>query len=379
MAARELRRPRMNGWGIGLAYRMDRAAQTGRLVVARSRYVGNGRRAAGVLTYDGDDVLASVVEFYRYWVQLNEGEAKVFLGRVQQEFNVNALSGTAPYRKVWVAALGPLDNLVGGGIRANQDNTSDSLERWVRFEVIPLIREVQQGVPSGTPYELLDELADLGLRGTSDPGTEEPREGPLHPWGHPHHEAERSWSAPASGYPRGLSEEDVEVDVKELDGSTIGAFGLSATPRGSATCQETSGVTTLGSPPPPGQPSGQDWRLVLLSHQYDPSTDTVLVTTREFCDLGGPRGTREMTYEGQPPASAVVGHLLRRLAQIRGTRVVVAMEDPWLAKLLLQDGREFRSLGLFQRVTELHAIGTNVVIIGPVGGVANTEAPVAER
>jgi len=104
----------------------------------------------------------------------------------------------------------------------------------------------------------------------------------------------------------------------------------------------------------------------------------VLVRTREFCDLGGPLGTWAMTYEGQPPASAVVEHLLRRLAQIRSTRVVVAMEDPWLAKLLLQDGREFRSLGLFQRVTELHAIGANVVLIGPVGRVTNTEAPAAE-
>ncbi len=289
-----------------IRYRMDRAAQTGHLVVAQSRYVGNGRRAPGVRTYDSDDILASVVEFYRYWLQLNEGEAKVFLGRAQQEFNVNASSGTAPYGKVWVAALGRTGNLVGGGIHADQDNTSDSLERWVRFEVIPLIREVQQGIPSGTPYELLDELEDLGLRGTSDPGTEEPREGPLHPWGHPHHDATRSWSTPASGDPRGLSEDGVEVDVKELGSSAIGALGLTATPRGSAIGCESSGVTTLGSPPPPGQPLGQDWRLVLLSHQYDPATDKVLVRTREFCDLGGPLGTWAMTYEGQPPASAVV-------------------------------------------------------------------------
>jgi len=362
-----------------IRYRLDRAAKTGHLVVGQSRYAGAGRRGRGVPTYDGDDVLASVIEFYRYWFQLNQGEAKVFLGRAQLEFNVNVLSGTAPYGKVWVAALGALDNLVGGGIHAGQDNTSDSLERWVRFEVIPLIREVQRGVPSGTPYELLDELADLGLRETSDPGTEEPHEGPLHPGGHQRHEAERSWSTPASDDLRGLPGDDVEVDAKELSSSATGAFGLTAAPRGLATGHETSGATTLGSPPPPGQPSGPDWRLVCLHHQYDPERDSVLVRTDEFSDLGRPLGTWEMTYEGQPPMSAVVEHLLRRLAQVQGVRVAVAMHDAWLAKLLLQDGREFRSLGLFQRVAALHAIGANVVVIGPVRRVPSNEAVPADR
>jgi len=361
-----------------IRYRMDRAAQTGHLIVGQSRYVGNGQREPGLLTYDGDDILASVTEFYRYWFQLNQGEAKVFLGRAQQEFNVNTLSETAPYRKVWVAALGSLDNLVGGGRQADQDDTSDPLDEWVRFKVIPRIREVQEGVPSGTPYDLLEELADLGRRGTSDPGTEEPREGPLHPWGHQHHDAECSWSTPASGDLRGSPGDDVEVDAKELSSSATGAFGLTTAPRGLATSHETSGATTLGSPPPPGQPSGPDSRLVFLHHQYDPEHDTVIVRTHEFSDLGKPLGTWEMTYEGQPPMSAVVEHLLRRLARVRGVPVVVAMHDAWLAKLLLQDGREIRSLGLFQRVAALHAIGANVVVIGPVRGVTSTEAVPAD-
>lgn len=356
-----------------IRYRMDRAAQKGHLVVGRSRYATSGRRPRGVPTQDRDDVLASVVEFYRYWFELNRGEAKVFLGRAQQEFNVNPRSGAVPHRKVWVAALGHSDSLVGGGKQAEQDDTSDPLERWVRFQVIPLIREVQQGIPSGTPYELLGELANQDLGGTSDPGTEEPRTGLRYPWGHPHHEATRLWSTPASRDPRGLQEDDVEVDAKELSSSATGAFGFSAAPRGLAGSHEASGATTLGSPQPPGQPSGPDWRLILLRHRYEPETDTVIVTTDDFSALGKPFGAWEMRYEAKPPAWAVVEHLLRRLAQTRPKRAVVAMEHAWLAKLLLQDGREFRSLGLFQLVAELHAIDVDVVVIGPVGGVAGGE------
>jgi hypothetical protein len=105
---------------------------------------------------------------------------------------------------------------------------------------------------------------------------------------------------------------------------------------------------------------------MLLAHEYDPVNETTRVQTDEFSELGVPLGAWAMTFEGMPPETAVLEHLIARLRQTYGQRVVVAMRGAWLPKLLLQEGREPRSVGLFQRLRRLHGLGPRVAIVGPV-------------
>lgn len=353
-----------------IRFLMDRAAMYPGLILGPSRYATAGRRRAGIATHDWSDVRASVLQFYRYWFLLNRGEAQVFLGRVEWEFGTNPRCAAGPYRKVWGAALGTTDDLVGGGMQADQDDTSPPLERWVRHEVIPLIRDVQEGVDRGPLTDLLREMESLVPRGTSDPLHEALGEGRYHRQGHHEQEATNlPSSTPESHSPLGWCLDGV-ADAKELDGSAIDAFGLSAVSRGPSNGREASGTTTMGLPAPPGQPLDLELRLIFLRHDFSPSEGLTRVYTEEFDSSARRLGTWQSEHRDQQPATAVLEHLVRRVSQTSGARLVVAMKQAWLAKLLLQDKAEFRSLALFQRVQRLHQVARRALILGPVHGPA---------
>lgn len=349
-----------------IRYRMHHAALAGALVAGQSRYALPGARTRGILTFDADDVLATVVEFHRYWFGLNQGEATAFLGRARTEFDIEPRTGRGPYRKLWVAALGDADNLVGGGMHADQDETSHPLERWVRQEVLPLIRDVQQGVSDEIPWELHDELSTIGLGGTSDPSDK----------GMLTHLVDARGQSPLGediSSPRaredealGFATDDLDVNAKELNGSAIGALGFNRASRGPAPSRETSGATTLGPPVPPGRPSDSTTRLVFVRHTYNHETDETVVRTDEFSMEGRPLGTFQMAYRDQQPTIAVLDHLLRRAAQSGGARLVFAMEKSWLAKALLRRGLELRSVAMMQRIQKLHAVAPTALVIAPV-------------
>lgn len=355
----------LEGQFAKVRYLLDRAAIHPELVAGRSRYARAGRRAAGIATYDLADIRASNDGFHRYWFDLDQGEATIFLARARQEFPMNPLSGAGPFQKLWVAALGDPVNLIGGGSEADQDVTADPLEGWFQAEVIPLIRDVISGTQQGFPGGIVGESGDFDFSGTSDPADEELCDQALHPWGRrTNEEPLPSWSTPGQGDPYGPPW--TGSDVNELVGSANEACGLSAVPRGSANSRESSGNTAQGSASPPGEPRVPEMRLMLLAHEYDPVDETTRVQTDEFSDLGVPLGTWAMTFEGMPPETAVLDHLITRLRQTFGQRVVVGMRSAWLSKLLLQEGREPRSVGLFQRVRQLHRVGRRVAIVGPV-------------
>jgi hypothetical protein len=342
-----------------IRYRMAQAARVGHLVAARSRYAARGRRSRGVLTFDGDDLLATVTAFYRRWFTLNRGEAKAFLARADTEFNLNPRTRRAPYRKLWIAALGSTESLVGGGAIADQDATSDPLEAWVRRDVFPLMREVLQGVASETPWDLLDELDALAGRGTSDLSSEGTHKRDF--------EAQGRLVDTTSAKTLGSCTDGVEDEgAKEPNGLAIGALGLERAPRGAAPCCKTSGATTMGPPVPPGRPLSLPIRLVFVRHRYDPTANATTVWSDEFSDGGRPLGTFEMVYAEQQPTTAVLDHLLQRASQIRGARLVFAMEQAMLAKHLLRDGLEFRSVAVIQRVWHLHAVAPTAVVMGPI-------------
>jgi hypothetical protein len=124
----------------------------------------------------------------------------------------------------------------------------------------------------------------------------------------------------------------------------------------------------MGSPVPPGQPLDLELRLIFLRHEYRPDEESTRVQTKEFSGSGKSLGTWEMEYRDQQPATAVLEHLLRRATQVQRPRFVVAMESCWLAKLLVQGGTEVRSLGLFQRLRELHRVAGRTLVLGPVAG-----------
>lgn len=127
---------------------------------------------------------------------------------------------------------------------------------------------------------------------------------------------------------------------------------------------------------PPSRPVLKETFLLFLGHRVVKTAhgDAVIVGTAEFdVTMGAPAEVAmpimvydpEVTGTGPPAEVIVVEHLRQRLRQFRPeTRVVVAMESAWLAKLLVQRGREFRSTGLFQRVRELHARGARLVVLG---------------
>jgi hypothetical protein len=106
-------------------------------------------------------------------------------------------------------------------------------------------------------------------------------------------------------------------------------------------------------------------RLIFTTYEFDPITETTRVRTDEFSELGEPLGCWAMTYEG-PAETAVLDHLLTRLRLCEARRLVVAMNKAWLAKMLLQQGREVRSLALFRRVLALHRAGREVLVMGAV-------------
>lgn len=346
-------------------YLLDRAARHAELVCGRSRYAGAGRRAAGIPTHDLGDIRAANAGFHRYWFELDQGEATIFLARARQEFSMDPLSGAGPFQKLWVAALGDTVNLIGGGIGANQDVTADPLEGWFRAEALPLIRDVLSGTQLGFPGGLAGDGGDFDFLGTSDPVDEELSDQAPHPWGRlTNEESIPSWSTPGQGDPYGAPW--TGSDVNELVGLANEACGFSAVPRGSVKNRESSGNTAPGSASPPGEPRVSDLRLLLLEHEYDPVNETTRVQTNEFSVLGGLLGSWAMTFEGMPPETAVLEHLIIRLRQTFGQRVVVAMRGAWLPKLLLQQGREPRSVGLFQRLRRLHGLGSRVAIVGPV-------------
>lgn len=355
----------LDGEFAKLRYLLDGAARHSELVCGSSRYAGSGPRSAGIATFDRDDFRSSVLGFHRYWSDLDQGEAMIFLGRASMEFPINAIAGTGSFQKLWVAALGAPESLIGGGNVADQDATSDPLARWFQAEALPLLRDVLKGTPMGPFGSIADGGEELEPVGTSDPNDEECCTQAPHPRGRlTSGERLPSWSPPGSADPRGSS--DIGSDVNELFGSANLAFGFSDVPRGTANGRESSGNTAQGSALPPGEPRVPQLRLLVLAHVYDPARETTHVRTEEFGDLADPLGTWAMSFEGMPPETAVLDHLLARLRQTAGQRVVVAMRSAWLAKLLLQEGREPRSLGLFQRLLQLHRLGQRVAIVGPV-------------
>lgn len=338
---------------------MTHAAKVGYLVVGQSRYVSRSRRARGVLTFDGDDLLATVIAFHRRWFAMNQGEAKAFLGRVEREFKLNPHSKRAPYRKLWIAALGGSVNLIGGGEETDQEETSGSLERWVRAEVFPIIREAYQGVSNDTLRELLDELDALTRRGTSDLGTGWVSNRPPGAQG-------QSIDLIETEPLKDSLDETEEEDAKEPNGFAMKALGLDRAPRGAAHSRETSGATTMGQPAPPGRPLSLPILLLFVRHQFEPKTETTTVITSEFSEEGRALGLHQATYTGQQPATAVLDHLVERATQAKGARLVIAMEQSWLAKHLLREGLEFRSVAVMQRVRRLHAEAPSSLVMGPV-------------
>jgi hypothetical protein len=159
----------LEGQFAKVRYLLDRAARHSDLVCSHSRYAESARRTAGVATHDSNDVRASIAGFHRYWADLDQGEARIFLARASIEFPVNSMTGAGPYRKLWVAALGAPEDLSGGGDTAAQEDTSTPLEGWIRAEVLPLIRGALSGTSQGPSWETSGEIEDLDLVGTSDP------------------------------------------------------------------------------------------------------------------------------------------------------------------------------------------------------------------
>lgn len=343
-------------------YMLDRAADHAELVVGTSRYVRSGRRSRGLAVYGWDDVRASILEFSRYWSQLDEGESKVFLGRVREEFRMDPLSAASPYRKVWATALGLPDNRTGGGFIADSAHTSDSLTEWVTNEVLPLIKSVLDS-PTGGQGIVLDEET-LERAGTSDLDDTEMSDSSPIVWGLLGNEAlTSSLYTPATLAPSGSI--GTGSDANELYGSATDACGFIPASHGSGSTREVSEATALGWAPPPRQPWDADMRLIFTAYEFDPITETTRVRTDEFSELGEPLGCWAMTYEG-PAETAVLDHLLTRLRLCGARRLVVAMNKAWLAKMLLQQGREVRSLALFRRVLALHPAGREVLIIGAI-------------
>jgi len=361
-----------------LRYRMQQAALAGDLVTGQSRYAVPGARTRGILTFDADDVLATVVEFHRYWFQMNQGEATAFLGRARTEFAIEPRTGRGPYRKLWIAALGDAENLVGGGMQADQDETSHPLERWVRQEVLPLIRDVHQGVSDEIPWELHDEVDAIRLGGTSDPSSDAVPRRHVDARGQSPLGEDIHSPLALEDEALGFAADDMEVIAKGLNGSAIGALGFNRAPRGSASSREASGATTLGPPVPPGRPSDSTTRVAFVRHTHNHETNETVVRTDEFSMEGRPFGTFETPYKDQQPTIAVLDHLLRRVAQSRGARLVFAMEKSWLAKALLRRGLEIRSVAMMRRVWRLHAAAPTAVVIAPVRFPVRSEAPMLQ-
>ena len=187
-----------------------------------------------------------------------------------------------------------------------------------------------------------------------------------------------SWPTPGEEVPGDGDSHTVDEDAYEPGCSATGIRGFARAPRGSSgEGVEASGATTPGPAVPPSRPVLKETFLVLLGHRVVATDrgDAVIVGTAEFeTTTGTPSevATPVMVYDpevsgtGLPAEVVVVEHLRQRLVQFDpATKVVVAMESAWLAKLLLQRGREFRSTGLFQRVRELHAHGSRLVVAGP--------------
>lgn len=351
----------LDGQFSKIRYLLDEAARHSELVCARSRYDETGRRTAGVATFDLEDVCASVNGFHRYWSELDQGEAKIFLGRATVEFPINPTAGTGPFRKLWAATLGRPENLIGGGHVADQANTAEPLEAWFRAEVLPILRGALQGdkCTGAGP----DGMEDLELAGTSDWDDGKPHAATHHPGRQTNEEYRTSWSTPAKGSPG----DPKPVDVDEPVGSDANsACGLSAGSRGAATSRNASEHTAPGAALPPGAPRGSDLRLLLLHYEYDPITEATCIRSHERSAQRGHLGTWAMTFEGLPAELAVLEYLLVRLQQIGNERAVVAMHRSWLAKLLLQRGREPRSVALFQRLRQLHRVGQRAAVVAPV-------------
>jgi len=345
-------------------YLLGRAARHSDLVCGPSRFSGEPRRTAGTPTNDLDDVRSSIVGFHRYWFDLDQGEAMIFLARANMEFPLDSMKGTGPFQKLWGAALGAPEDLIGGGYTTDQDMTSEPLEGWFRAEALPLIRDALSATRSGRCGSIADGVEDLWPGGTSDPNDEECCKQAPHCWGRlTERGPASSLSTPGWG---DLWSSDAGHGANELIGSAKLACGLSAVPRESAHGCESSGNTAPGSALPPGEPRVPQLRLVLLTHEYDPARDATRVSTDEFSEFAHLLGTWTMTFEHMPPEIAVLDHLLARLRQVGNQRVVVAMRSAWLAKLLLQEGREPRSVGLFQRLRALHHLGQRAIIVGPV-------------
>jgi hypothetical protein len=353
-----------------IEHRMTLAHREGNLVAGLSRYASGAGIDDTIQTYDWDDIQRSVLQFYRYWRCLNEARAQGFVSRVEGEFGFRATSNTGPRRKVWAATLGCPDDTIGGG-SSDRVKIRESITTRVRDEVIPLIKDA-----------LLDEKEHT--KDTSDHGKDSvsaTRDGGA-PMGHRDRGEESMaddsfWPTPEE-VPGDRASDAVDEDAYEPSCSATGNRGFTRGPRGrSGNGADASGPTTPEAAEPPGRPVLQETFLVFLGHRVVRTErgDAVIIGTAELdASTGTPSevATPVMVYDpavtatGLPAEIVVVEHLRQRLDHLRPeAKVFVAMESAWLVKLLLQRGREFRSTGLFQRVRELHAHGSRLVVVGP--------------
>ncbi len=350
-----------------IEHRMNLAHREGNLVAGLSRYATGGTIDDTIETYDWDDIQRSVLQFYWYWFGLNQAEAQGFLARVEGEFGFRPTSTTGPRRKVWAATLGCPDDTVEGG-KIDRVLLRESITTWVRDEVIQLIKDALLDEKEHTK-----ETSDRGMNAVPPTGDG------ASPMGHRDREEESmaddsSWPAPVEVGPDGGSP-TADEDAFEPGCSPSGIRGFARGPRGrSGNGADASGPTTSDAAVPPGRPVLKETVLVFVGHRVVKTErgDSVIVGTAEFdVTTGVPSegAVPVMVYHpevGLPAEVVVVEHLRQRLDQLPpGARVVVAMESAWLAKLLIQRGREFRSTGLFQRVRELHANPSRVVLLGP--------------
>jgi len=328
------------------------AADAPESVVGLSRYANGQIGRRGLQMADQDDLEAIIWGAHRYWSQFNQAEANALQAAgLSTVRNYTARPSDGPYRKIFTASLGrdfpPALRADGSG-----GSIHSSLTRWVDRFALPLLREcvavgmVEGNAFSSSMYTGID--AAVGERLESEAGVSL--------------SSVSKWSADEDSSsevaPRLLDDGFDRMASPDLDEVDAGDLAIADHGRSPAQYRERSWV-----------PAKVRVCFVAVERL---GTDEVAVGVQEFVkgklDLK-PQKHKPFVriFSGEEPMVAHLRMLIDRIkAPVSDEEALVIAGSSHLPKLLLDERRAIRRLGMTQLVEELHATQCPTVIIGPI-------------
>lgn len=408
----EIRIPKAKLDGVigKLAHRMKFMPEPGAVITGFSMYSKNSPEK-GRYRFDTDDVLAVYRQFYDRWDRISRKEAERFAKTLREKFGTKQdPSRLGSFKRhTWVAGMlaakasdevPPRPGDGEGGVTGEALRVTCG-RSWLRaiFDDDPLAKRT---APSGQAQgDAAD--PDLGLVGGSD-GDASSREEPTYsgmgvspwPW-------ENGCSQGTAVAVRGRDREGSSPVTHEENGCSS-SLSISSAPSGLGDTHrfyspspeklqsERTGARVGYEVPPTGispaaaAPSPAVPRNVYLQCRWLREAGVTLLASQQAAGPLEPFGEARVIEKRMRPEAATLELIAQELgrAQAEGVAVLVfRMDDPWLAKSLVQKTRKLHSPNLFDRVLRLHeqvgSGGTVLVVAGECSQPPEVASALAKR